>query len=91
MAMAYYGPNADIMGSVKLRIWHHKNIIDNFEAFVINVGLLFGADFISFFVNGLLIWKFCNVNPLKVLHKIQKRYWFAMIFVEAYMLVAVSL
>ena len=51
MALAYYGPNAEIMGSVKLKIWHHQNVIDDMEAFAINVGLLAGVDFISFIVN----------------------------------------
>ena len=91
MTMAYYGPNANIMGSVKLQIWHHQNVIEDFEAFVINVSLLFGADLISLIINGFLIWKVCNINPLKVVYKIQKRYWFVMMFTEAYMLGAVSI
>ena len=85
MAMAYYGPNAEIMGSVKLKIWHHQNVIDGMEAFAINVGFLAGVDFISFIINGFIIWKFCNVNPMKMLHKIQKRYWFVMMILEAYL------
>ena len=90
MALAYYGPNAEIMGSVKLKIWHHQNVIDDMEAFAINVGLLAGVDFISFIINGFIIWKFCNVNPMKMLHKIQKRYWFVMMILEAYTLGTVS-
>ena len=90
MAMAYYGPNAEIMGSVNLKIWHHQNVIDDIEAFAINVGLLAGVDFISFIINGFIIWKFCNVNPMKMLHKIQKRYWFVMMTLEAYTLGTVS-
>ena len=57
MAMAYYGPNAEIMGSVNLKIWHHQNVIDDIEAFAINVGLLAGVDFISFIINGFIVWK----------------------------------
>ena len=90
MALAYYDPNAEIMGSVKLKIWHHQNVIDGMEAFAINVGFLAGVDFISFIINGFIVWKFCNVNPMKVLHKIQKRYWFVMMTLEAYTLGTVS-
>ena len=51
MAMAYYGPNAEIMGSVKLQIWHHDNIIQDFGAFATNILILFAMDFMSFMVN----------------------------------------
>ena len=90
MAMAYYGPNAEIMGSVKLQIWHHDNIIQDFGAFATNILILFAMDFMSFIVNGFLVWKFCNINPLRVLLDIQKRYWSFMIFVEASLLSEVS-
>ena len=55
MAMAYYGPNAEIMGSVKLQIWHHDNIIQDFGAFATNILILFAMDFMSFIVNGFLV------------------------------------
>ena len=86
MSMAFFGPNADIMGSVKLQIWHHQNVIEDFEAFATNIAVLFTVDFLSFIINGLLVWKFCNINPLRVLLDIQKRYWFIMVFSEAYLL-----
>ena len=91
MAMAYYGPNAEIMGSVKLQIWHHENIIEDFGDFAKNILILFAVDFLSFIINGLLIWKFCNINLLKVLLNIQKRYWTFMVFIEASLLNEVSL
>ena len=91
MAMAYFGPNAEIMGSVKLQIWHHENIIEDFGAFAKNILILFAVDFLSFIINGLLIWKFCKINLLKVLLSIQKRYWTFMVFIEASLLNEVSL
>ena len=90
MAMAYYGPNAEIMGSVKLQIWHHKYTIEDFGAFATNILILFAVDFLSFVINGLMIWKFCGINPLRVLSNIQKHYWFIMIFTEAYLLSEVN-
>ena len=88
--MAYYGPNAEIMGSVKLQIWHHKYVIEAFGAFATNILILFAVDFLSFVINGLMIWKFCGINSLRLLSNIQKRYWFIMIFSEAYLLGEVS-
>ena len=55
MAMAYFGPNAEIMGSVKLQIWHHQNVIEDFGAFATNILILFAMDFMSFIVNGFLV------------------------------------
>ena len=91
MAMAYYGPNAELMGSVKLKIWHHQNIIEDFGDFATNILILFAVDFLSFIINGLLVWKFCNINPLRVLTDIQKRYWYIMIFTEPLLFTEVSI
>ena len=77
MVMAYYGPNANILGSVKLAIWHHQSTIQDINQFIFNVGLLFGVvDFMSFIINGIILWMFCKVNVMKVLQKLQKQYWF---------------
>ena len=83
MAAAYFGPNAEILASVKLKIWHQQSTIDDFNAFAMNVGMLLGVDFASFVINGLVIWELCKINILKVLWKIQKQYWFVMILTEA--------
>ena len=45
MSLAYYGPNAEIVGSVKLQIWHHRNVIEDFEVFAMNIAILFAMDF----------------------------------------------
>ena len=91
MAMAYYGPNAELMGSVKLQIWQHQNVIEDFGDFATNILILFAVDFVSFIINGFIIWKICKINLLRVLFDIQKRYWYIMIFIEAYMLNEVSI
>ena len=90
MVMAYYGPNATILGSVKLAIWHHQSTIQDINQFISNVGLLFGVDLMSFIVNGIILWMFCKVNVMKVLQKLQKQYWFIYTFAEAYLLTEVN-
>ena len=90
MVLAYYGPNADILGSVKLAIWHHQSTIQDINDFIFNVGLLVGVDFMSFIVNGIILGMFCKVNVFKVLQKLQKQYWFIYTFVEAYLLTEVN-
>ena len=32
LLMAYFGPNAEILGTIKLEIWHYDNTIDDIWA-----------------------------------------------------------
>ena len=89
--MAFYGPNAEILGNIKLNIWHHQSQIFDIETFVWNLLILFFVDILSFVANGLLVWKYCNVNVLAVLLKIQKSFWFFMANCEALLLMLVSM
>ena len=88
--MAYFGPNAEIIPSVKLKMWHNQNAIEDFNDFAFNIILLFVVDFMSFIINGLLIWKSTGINTLFVLCNIQERYWFVMTMAEATVVSAVS-
>ena len=87
--MAYYGPNADILGSIKLKIWHYETVIENIEKFVLNLLSLFFIDVISFAVNGILIWHFCKLNVLEVINDLQKSFWLVFTFSEALLLLEV--
>ena len=82
VAMAYLSPNAEIIGGIKLNLWHYPAISD-FEGFLLNLTLLFSIDTLSFVINAFLLWKFCNVNLLKVLQKLQSDFWIFMMLVEA--------
>ena len=50
LLMAYYGPNADILGNVKLKMWHFQTPITNINDFVITLGFMLAIDFFSFIV-----------------------------------------
>ena len=86
MLMAYYGPNAEILGSVKLTIWHYRSSITDISEFVTNLSLLLVIDGSSLVINGILLWKFCNTNVLKVLQNQQKLFGYYMLVVEGYLL-----
>ena len=90
MALAYFGPNAEILATVKLKIWHNQTTIQDFGEFALNIGLLLIVDLMSFVINAILLWKFCQINLMKVLKSIQERYWFVMVFAEAGWLCNVS-
>ena len=87
--MAYYGPNADILGSIKLKIWHYETVIENIEKFVLNLLSLFFIDVISFAINGILIWHFCKLNVLEVINNLQKSFWLVFTVSEALLLLEV--
>ena len=89
MLMAYYGPNAEILGSVKLTIWHYRSSITDISEFVKNLGLLLVIDGSSLVINGILLWKFCNTNVLKVMQNQQKLFGYYMLVVEGFLLTEV--
>ena len=89
LLMAFYGPNADILGSIKLEIWHYQTIMDDIGAALFNIGLLWIADLMSLVGTTILMWKFCDTNVFKVLLKLQKKFWFQMAVCEGLLMVEV--
>ena len=82
-AIAYYGPNAEILGSVKLDIWHFKSVLD-IGNYMKNLFVLFGVDFMSLIINGIILQTTCNINIIKMLKKIQSEFWLIMAVQQAY-------
>ena len=90
LLMAYYGPNADILGNVKLKIWHFQTPIKDINDFVITLGFMLAIDLFSFIINSSLLWKVCNVNAFKVLKTLQQNHWYMMFVAETYLLFEVK-
>ena len=88
--MAYYGPNANLLGNIQLVIWHYQSPITDIEALVFNVGLLFLVDLSSFVINGILLWYFCGINLLRTLKNLQQEFWLAFAIAEAFLIMEVS-
>ena len=72
--IAYYGPNAEVLGNVKLSIWQYRSVEDP-APYLKNVILFFAIDFMSAVCNGILLWTTCKINVFKVLKNLQKTYW----------------
>ena len=87
-AIAYYGPNAEILGSVKLDLWQFKPILD-FEKYMTSLFMLFSVDFLSLIMNGIILWTTCNINMFKVFQKIQSDFWLIMAVQQSYSLLEV--
>ena len=87
--MAYYGPNADSLGNIKLTMWQYKAITD-INQLIQNLCILAGIDLLSGFFNAILLWTTCKINVFKVLKGIQKDLWLIMGVQEAFFFVQVK-
>ena len=88
-AMAFYGPNAELIGNVKLTIWQHEAVTDINELLK-NIYIFLIIDFSSAIVNGFLLWKTCRINSFKILKQMQKNYWLIMGLQEAMLFLGVK-
>ena len=81
-AIAYYGPNAEILGRVKLDLWQYKPVLD-FGNYMTNVFILFVIDFLSLVINGIILRTTCNINIFKIVQNIQSEFWLIMAVQQA--------
>ena len=88
--MAYFGPNGELIGNVKLTIWQYQAVKD-INKFLVNVFLLFTVDFFGAVVNGLLLWTTCQINCLKTLKNMQKEFWHILGVQESLLFIAVKM
>ena len=87
--MAYYGPNAEIMGNIKFSSWHYGDVA-SVGKFLSVLSLLFAVDFASGFVSAILLWIFCNINLIKILLELQRDLWIMMAVQESFAMVSVT-
>ena len=88
--MAFFGPNAEIMGNIKLSIWQFQQPILDITSYATNVIVLLGVELFSLVINGILLWKTCGINILGSLRVLQQKYWLLFAITEAYILLEVS-
>ena len=87
-AIAYYGPNAEILGNVKLDLWHFKPVLD-FGNYMKNLFILFVVDFMSLVINGIILRTTCNIDIFKIFQNIQSEFWLIMAVQQAWSLAEV--
>ena len=68
--MAFYGPNAGIIGGAKLDLWHHE-VITDIEPVMKSLLLLGCIDLLSAVTNGILLAITCKINCFKVLENLR--------------------
>ena len=82
-AIAYYGPNAETLGNVKLDLWHFKPVLD-IKNYMKNLFMLFSVDFMSLVINWIILRRTCNINIFKIFKKLQSEFWLIMAVQQAY-------
>ena len=87
-AIAYYGPNAETLGNVRLDLWHFKPILD-IKNYMKNLFMLFSVDFMSLVINWIILRRTCNINIFKIFKKLQSEFWLIMAVQQAYSLIEV--
>ena len=75
--ITYYGPNVEILGTVKLDLWSFKPVID-IGNYMKNLFILFVVDFMSLVINGIILQTTCNIKIFKMFQNIQREFWLVM-------------
>ena len=83
VVMAFFGPNAEIIGNIKAQIWQFQRPITDIEAYATKVIILLLVDLSSFLINGVLLWYFCKINIMKTYTRLQQQLWVPFAFAEA--------
>ena len=89
VVIAYFGPNAELLGNIKLAIWTFQRPILDIETFAFKVCLLTVVDFLSLIINALILRMFCGVNLLKYIKDLQREFWPVFAITECFILMEV--
>ena len=89
VSMAYFGPNAEIIGNIKNGLWHYT-AIENFDETLFWITILFLFDLASTLVSFILLRVFCKINILTMFVQIQKHVGFIFAIQQAYFMSEVS-
>ena len=74
-AMAYYGPNAELLGNVRNGYWQNKIVEDVSWTFQV-MFWLFLMDIVCLAMNSIFLWMFCKVNFFEEFNSVMDKYWF---------------
>ena len=72
--MAFYGPNATILGNIRNSDWQYQEVED-VEHFIGELMKMFFVDLASLAVSGTIFWKVCSANFLQEGYQMVKLYW----------------
>ena len=87
--IAYYGPNADILGNVRNDYWQFEKV-ENLLGKLNNIGIFFAIDVCRGVLFVISLWNFCKLNMLIMFGQIIRRFGFLILFWSSICLSGVS-
>ena len=72
--LAYYGPNAGILGGIRNGYWHFKKIHD-IGVVILELALMFSIDVFNFILICFLLYQFCHIDFFYEGFQLMKGYW----------------
>ena len=87
--MAYFGPNAKLMGNVKSDIWHFTSV-ENINDTLFWNGIMFAIDLGSTMLTMLLLFCYAKINILKMYFQMQEEMWYILAIQQGYILSEVN-
>ena len=72
--IAYYGPNATILGNIRNGYWQYT-VVKDVNKLISSVIQMFFIDIGSLVIGSVILWKFCSINILLRCCKIMDSYW----------------
>ena len=76
MALAYYGPNANLFVNMRSNFWGKP--IEDINRVFISMAFLFAIDTISAVLNSLCLWYKTNINMFQEFCGVLRKYWMFM-------------
>ena len=73
-AMAFYGPNSHVLGSVGNSYWQYQKMND-LESLMISAMKYLAIDLIGCLITSTLLWKFCGINAVNETCKMLEKFW----------------
>ena len=71
--VAYYGPNAEVLGNVKKDYWQYDKV-DNLMQKLNNIVIAIFIDALRGLIFQLVLWRFCRLNMYRTYGYIVQRY-----------------
>ena len=79
LIIAFYGPNAELIGNVKNGYWRFTPIAD-INHTIEFIFVFFFIDTCKLFISALLLWTFARINLYRAFVEIQKEFGLAFLF-----------
>ena len=73
LVIAYYGPNAELIGGVKSNHWQYSSLND-ISQIVKNITIFFVADLSSGLLCHCILWKLCKISLIRACLALQKEF-----------------